>query len=96
MSTFNSTDPQRVNVSGVRHKYRELTAAERDAVDALKNAGQRFWDIVEAQAIERAGQARSYALAKTKVEEAVMWAVHGVTSPEGVFGSTEGKQGADE
>ena len=83
--TFQSSDDRRSTASGIRHKYRELSPGEKIEVDALKDAGQAFWDRVHKLTMDfgdRPGSARSYALAKTKIEEAVFWSVHGLTNPE--------------
>lgn len=59
----------------MRHKYRVLDEQEKQAMTALKDCGQDFIDLVE-----RLGSGREYSLAKTKMEEAVMWAVKGLTA----------------
>jgi hypothetical protein len=80
--TMKSTDDKRVNASGIRNKYRELSLDERNTVDNVKDLGQQLWDLIDSIPQNRDGTGRSVALAKTKLEEAVMWAVHAVTSPE--------------
>lgn len=91
--TFPSTDPLRTKVSGIRHTYRALTDAEKQAVDSIKDLGQALWDCVEQlaqdHAMHRPGSGRSYALAQTNIEQAVMWAVHGITNPEPLLVSRE-------
>lgn len=59
----------------VRKEYRKLTDDEIDTIDAIKNAGQALADTIETNAAP--GRERSLAI--TKTEEAVMWAVKGVT-----------------
>ncbi len=59
----------------MRQTYRELSPAEKDAMKNIKNIGQQFLDYIDANI----GQSRELSLAKTKIEEAVMWAVKHVT-----------------
>lgn len=80
--TMKSTDDARINVSGIRHKYRTLSDSEKREVDDIKDQAQELWDAIDSVDEDRSGQGRSKALAKTKLEEAVFWAVHAVTSPE--------------
>lgn len=68
------TDDARVENSPVRHAYRVLTDEEKDEVAAIKDAGQAMLDLLAPY------QTREAALARTKVEEAVMWAVRGITA----------------
>ncbi len=63
----------------VRTEHRQLTAEEVAAMGAVKAQGQALIDILgQLQARTPAG-GREFALAKTKAEEAVMWAVKGIT-----------------
>jgi len=57
-----------------RTKYRELSPAEKQALEDLKTAAE----VLESH-IDASGQSRFASLAKTKLEESVMWAVKGVT-----------------
>lgn len=75
MTEISSTSDARTSNNTMRHKYRTLNEQEKEAMDALKDAGQEFIAL-----IERLGNGREYALAKTKMEEAVMWAVKGLTA----------------
>lgn len=70
-----STDGARVENSPMRHRYRKLSAAEKELVTALKDSGERFLDL-----LAECGQSREVSIARTKVEEAVMWAVKHVTA----------------
>ncbi|KJS45888.1 MAG: hypothetical protein VR71_00005 [Roseovarius sp. BRH_c41] len=70
--TIKSTDDTRVENSPVRHSYRKLGDIEKARVEAIKDIGQRFLDEIAAD------QGREFSLARTKIEEAVMWAVKGV------------------
>ena len=57
-----------------RPKYRELTRNEKDQIDRIK-------DKAAALAVEfNPTDSREKALALTKLEECVMWAVKGVTA----------------
>ncbi|MCW5723447.1 MAG: hypothetical protein KIS81_00650 [Maricaulaceae bacterium] len=62
-------------MSATRQTYRELDDAEQAAVALIKARGEDFL-----QTLSRCvPQEREQALARTKIEEAVMWAVKGVT-----------------
>lgn len=54
--------------------YRLLSDAEKENVNAMKDLGEIF-----CTAIDNLGQSREFSLAKTKIEEAVMWATKGIT-----------------
>lgn len=58
----------------MRHAYRALTDAETAAVKKIKDDGLALHDFVDSL-----GSSREIALAKTKIEEAVMWAVKHLT-----------------
>lgn len=70
-----STDDRRVTNNTLRHEYRILSEQEKATVTALKDAGQAFLDLVE-----RTGKSRELSLSRTKIEEAVFWAVKHVTA----------------
>lgn len=63
------------NTNAMRHNYRVLTDDEKAAMVAFKDKGQELLDLINAQ-----GNSRELALARTKTEEAIMWAVKAVTS----------------
>ncbi len=71
---MNSTDDTRTDNNTLRHKYRTLSEEEKVQVDELKDIGGKLW-----KAVHRTGEGRSASIAKTKIEEAVMWAVKHVT-----------------
>ncbi|MGD1880841.1 MAG: hypothetical protein ACFB11_00785 [Paracoccaceae bacterium] len=73
-ATFPSTSDRRAGVGGIRHSYRELTQEEKAKVDEIKDAGQQLLDAIGP------ANSREGSLAITKVEEAVMWAVKGITT----------------
>lgn len=58
----------------MRQTYRVLTDEEKATMQAIKDQGQAFHDLVE-----KVGLSRELSLAKTKIEEAVMWAVKHIT-----------------
>ncbi len=75
MSKIDSTDDQRVESNTMRHQYRTLSEPEKTLVSAVKGAGDAFLE-----ALKSCPQGRETALARTKIEEAVFWAVKGVTA----------------
>ena len=58
----------------MRHKYKELTDAEKVNMTTVKDLGLNFHEFVSGL-----GNSREASLAKTKIEEAVMWAVKHIT-----------------
>lgn len=75
MSNFvNSTNDERVVNNVMRHQYRVLTEAEKATMQTIKDKGLELYDLIES-----IGQSRELSLAKTKTEEAVMWAVKHLT-----------------
>lgn len=75
MSHVDSASDERTANNAVRHKYRVLTDAEKAQMVELKDLGAAL--IAKCDEI---GQSREMSLAKTKAEEAVMWAVKHVTA----------------
>lgn len=70
-----STDDRRTENNTMRHQYRTLREPEKVLVSAIKGAGEAFME-----ALRSCPQGRETALARTKIEEAVFWAVKGVTA----------------
>lgn len=70
-----STDDARTLNNVMRHKYRVLTDDEKAAMSTFKDQGLTFIESCDAL-----GSSRELALAKTKMEEAVMWAVKHLTA----------------
>ncbi len=64
-----------------RPKYRELSEAEKLKVDMVKVKAERLLEVIQDNTIRPFGpeEARAVAIAKTKLEEVVMWAVKGIT-----------------
>jgi hypothetical protein len=71
---MNSTDDARVTNNVMRHEYRVLTDLEKEAMKVLKDKGLSFVEFCDTL-----GTSRELAIAKTKMEEAVMWAVKHLT-----------------
>lgn len=59
----------------MRQKYRELTEGEREVMETIKVKGQQLYNLIDS-----IGQSRELSLAKTKLEESVMWATKHITS----------------
>ena len=68
------SDERTVN-NDVRHQYRILSEPEKAAMVRIKDLGLDFITAIDACVPH--GRERS--LAKTRIEEAVMWAVKGLT-----------------
>lgn len=58
----------------MRQEYRQLSEAEKANMQRVKELGQQLHDFIEGL-----GASRELSLAKTKVEETVMWAVKHIT-----------------
>jgi len=72
---MDSTSDERVVNNVMRHyEYRVLTDAEKLQMLAIKDAGMDFYNLCT-----EIGNSRELSLAKTKIEEAVMWAVKHIT-----------------
>lgn len=59
----------------MRKEYRQLTDDEKAHIKRIKDLGERFIDECRSSEFNM----REFALARTKIEEAVMWAVKGIT-----------------
>lgn len=75
MAEVDSTSDQRTVNNTMRHAYRILSDTEKASMQEIKDMGLAFHDRIAAL-----GGGREVALAKTKVEEAVMWAVKHITA----------------
>lgn len=83
-SRIDSTDDSRAEVNNImRHQYRPLSDAEKQHMQGLKDAGlafiERLHEIGDTDPAQERQGSRELALAQTKIEEAVMWAVKHVT-----------------
>lgn len=72
---FESTDDRRTENNVVRHEYRTLSDDEKEQMKRIKDLGLEL-----IRAIDEQGSSRELSLAKTKTEEAVMWAVKHITA----------------
>lgn len=75
MATVDSTSDQRTVNNVMRHAYRVLTDEEKAAMQKIKDDGLALHDFVAGL-----GSSRELSIAKTKIEEAVMWAVKHLTA----------------
>lgn len=75
MSNVGSTSDDRVVNNVVRHQYRVLSDAEKANMQAIKDEGLKFHTMITGL-----GNSRETSIAKTKIEEAVMWAVKHITA----------------
>ncbi len=71
----NSTGDDRTANNVMRHQYRVLSDAEKLAMQKIKDDGLAFHDFLSGL-----GNSRELSIAKTKLEEAVMWAVKHITA----------------
>ncbi len=76
LGRVHSASDERIANNDVRHQYRVLSDDEKAIMVRIKDRGQEFIDIIETML----PPGREASLARTKVEEAVMWAVKGLTS----------------
>jgi hypothetical protein len=75
MAQVDSTSDARTVNNVMRHGYRVLSDAEKAQMQAIKDKGLEFWGLIDG-----IGAGRELSLAKTKTEEAVMWAVKHITA----------------
>ena len=73
-NTVDSTSDDRTVNNVMRHRYRVLTDAEKSVMQKVKDDGLALWEY-----IGFLGESRELSMAKTKIEEAVMWAVKHIT-----------------
>lgn len=74
MSSVDSTSDDRVANNVMRHEYRTLSDEEKAQMKRVKDLGLEMH-----QQLESMGSSRQLSIAKTKNEEAVMWAVKHIT-----------------
>ena len=74
MATVESTSDERTVNNVMRHQYRVLSDEEKSQMQAIKDQGREIHEFVES-----VGSSRELSLAKTKIEEAVMWTVKHIT-----------------
>ena len=71
---MDSTSDDRTVNNVMRHEYKVLSDAEKVQMQYMKDKGLEMWNYLDAL-----GASRELSLAKTKIEEAVMWAVKHIT-----------------
>ena len=74
-TSVEATDENRIVNNYGRHKYRVLTDDEKSQVSAVKNATHDFGVLLDSLP-----PSRERSVAITKLEEASMWAVRGLTA----------------
>jgi hypothetical protein len=67
------SDERQVN-NTMRHQYRVLNDVEKRQMTEIKDIGLHFHSYLDG-----VGSSREMSIAKTKIEEAVMWAVKHIT-----------------
>ncbi|REF83234.1 hypothetical protein DES32_3150 [Methylovirgula ligni] len=75
MASVDSTSDERTVNNTMRHQYRVLSEAEKANMAAIKDKGLEFFELLTGL-----GNSRELSLAKTKIEEAVMWGVKHITA----------------
>ena len=74
MDKVESISDERTVNNTMRHQYRVLNDKEEEQMLAIKDIGLQFIGFCDG-----IKQSREMSIAKTKIEEAVMWAVKGIT-----------------
>jgi hypothetical protein len=72
-----STSDERTVNNVMRHGYRVLSDEEKALMQEIKDDGLALWNKIHA-----IGSSRELAIAKTKLEEVVMWTVKHITGGE--------------
>lgn len=75
MAQVESTSDERTVNNTMRHAYRVLTDEEKAAMQWIKDTGLTIHSY-----LDQLGSSRELSIAKTKIEEAVMWAVKHITA----------------
>lgn len=79
--TVASESDERVVNNVMRHEYRVLSDAEKELMRRIKDSGLAFITLLgEVGGRHETGSSRELSIAKTKIEEAVMWAVRDLTA----------------
>ena len=71
---IDSTSDERIANNVMRHEYRRLNPTEKDQMQRVKDMGLDFYNYIDGL-----GSTRETSIAKTRVEEAVMWATKHIT-----------------
>jgi len=72
---IDSGSDRRVENNVVRHEYRVLSDQEKATMKQIKDMGQELLEY-----LDLIGEGRELSTAKSRIEEAVMWAVKHVTA----------------
>jgi hypothetical protein len=75
MASVDSASDSRTVNNTMRHQYRVLSDAEKANMAKIKDIGLDFHEFIAGL-----GNSRELSLARTKIEEAVMWAVKHITA----------------
>lgn len=75
MASVDSTSDGRTVNNTMRHQYRVLSDAEKANMAKIKDMGLSFHEFIAGL-----GNSRELSIAKTKIEEAVMWGVKHITA----------------
>lgn len=75
MTHVDSASDDRTTNNAVRHQYRVLTDEEKARMTDIKDAGAHLLNLIASM-----GGSRELSIARTKTEEAVMWAVKHLTA----------------
>ena len=75
MAYVDSTSDARTTNNTMRHQYRVLSDAEKANMQKIKDMGLEYHEFISGL-----GNSRELSIAKTKIEEAVMWAVKHITA----------------
>jgi hypothetical protein len=79
--TVKAESNARVVNNVMRHEYRVLSDSEKELMRGIKDAGLAFITLLgEVGGRHETGSSRELSIAKTKIEEAVMWAVRDLTA----------------
>lgn len=73
--TVSSTSDERVVNNVMRHEYRVLSDDEKKVMQEIKDMGRALHEKLASL-----GVSRELSIAKTKIEEGVMWAVKHITA----------------
>ena len=69
-----STSDERIRNNVMRHQYKILNEKEKEQMLQIKDLGLAFHEF-----LDTLGGSREVSLAKTRIEEAVMWGVKHIT-----------------
>lgn len=72
---MDSASNERTVNNTMRHQYKVLNDLEKKQMLEIKDKGLEFLEL-----LSKAQPSREMSLAKTKIEEAVMWAIKAITN----------------